>query len=137
MSGIPIASALGLCLSLAVACATTRSVDAEALRTWPQVMRAVDREFDMVLGAVDHDPPGDLEAAADAARRAAGLVRLGYGPHERKDVRDFARMARDCESWLLGIALEADQGHGALARELLLACDRCARCHDAVEELGR
>ncbi|MGE3175291.1 MAG: hypothetical protein AB7O97_21885 [Planctomycetota bacterium] len=123
---------------LATACASggTRpgtAASAAAPDGWAEVMRRVDEQFDVVQAAVAATPQGDLEAAAAAARRAAALVREGYGRFERRDVPGFAAMARDCESWLLAIAMEADHGHGDLARDRLRSADPCARCHDAAE----
>ena len=63
------------------------------------------------------------------------LVRLGYGEFRDDRVPDFARMARDTESWLLRIAAEAGQGNGEIAQDLFRGGEErhCTRCHDASE----
>lgn len=106
------------------------SGDGAPPRTWKHVMNDVDDAFDAMTDAIDRQPAGDLELAATKARTAAELVRLGYGPYVRADIEGFADLARRCESWLLSIALEADQGHAELARDLLHARDECKSCHD-------
>jgi hypothetical protein len=101
-------------------------------------METVEQRLDVVERNLAVAGTGDLRAAAAAANDAAELLRLGYGPHERKDVPAFARMARDAESWLLQVALEARQAHEELARDRFRAghAEHCTRCHDAVEAAG-
>ncbi len=115
---------------LAAACATFAGGSGPAGGTWVPSMQAIDAQFALVRHELDQRPQGDLEAAARAARTAAELVAEGYGRHERKDVPGFAALARACESWLLGLAFEADQGHGEIAREQLGQAERCVVCHD-------
>lgn len=112
---------------------------AKARRTLATAMHDVESHVDrldrILLGAA----PGDLVAAAHTATETAALVRLGYGEFERKDVKDFAHLARDAESWLLQVSLEARQGHGQLAADLFRTGreDHCTRCHDAVDRAAR
>ncbi|MCR9243858.1 MAG: hypothetical protein NXI31_02420 [bacterium] len=110
-----------------------RPVEASAPTTWRQTMRRVDDQFDIIRRELLDSPAGSLRTAADAAKTSAALVRLGYGVHRRRDVKGFARLARDCESWLLRIAAEADQGRDAIARDLLRTGQplHCVKCHDA------
>lgn len=96
---------------------------------WRSTCRALDADFRIVRGELAQRSSGDLEAVARAARSAAERVRTGYGPDEQTNVPGFAALARDCESWLLGIALEADQGHGEIALDLLGKAERCTSCH--------
>lgn len=122
-----VTAALAAAVAFAAACATPGPSTAEQ---WRSTMQAVDGHWEVVDRELQRGASGDLQQVADAARAAAALVRRGYGPQELTRVPEFARMARDCESWLLAIALEADQGHGELARELVGKRERCAVCHD-------
>lgn len=104
--------------------------------TWKDAMLAVEGELDALRAALDAGPAGDLRTAAAAAARAAALMQLGYGPFEQPRVDGFAAMARDCESWLLGMALEARHGRAGLLREQLRAGEmHCVRCHEAGERV--
>jgi len=98
-------------------------------------MKQVEKHFLIVEAELTRTPTGDLRATSDAANAAAALLRHGYGAFEDKTVPAFARMARDTESWMLQIALEARQAHGDLARELFRGGKQqyCARCHDAAK----
>ena len=99
-------------------------------------MHEVDEQHKVLLKLLERQPIGDLDAVASAAERAAYLVRFGYGHFEQERVPNFASMARECESWLLHIALESRQGHAELARSALRAGkSHCKKCHDAAEKI--
>ena len=108
---------------------------APAKTDWAEHMEAVDAHCSELTKLLLRSPQGDLKRAATVANDAAATMRLGYGPFENKQVPGFARMARDSESWLLQIALEARQAHGDLAAELYRNGRRqhCNDCHDAHE----
>ena len=98
-------------------------------------MHQLGEHFDIVATELERQPAGDLRAVADAAAAGAALLRSGYGEFENKSIANFGRMARDAESWLLRIAAEAGQAHGAIAQDLFRGGEAryCARCHDASE----
>ena len=98
-------------------------------------MKEVEKHFLVVEAELTQNPVGDLRATAVAATAAAELLRHGYGAFEDAKVPGFARMARDTESWMLQIALEARQAHGDLAREQFRGGKQlhCAKCHDAAK----
>lgn len=112
-------------------------VGALADSDWAQRMQEIDRHYEVLKDNLTHRPIGDLRAVATAASEAAALMRLGYGPHDDPSVPDFARMARQAETWLLNVALEARQAHGDIARELFLGERKrhCGDCHDAYERV--
>ena len=109
----------------------------EGPETWAQAMKQVRRRYDAIEAALQRPPFGDLRAVAAAAQDAAERLRLGYGVHEDRAVPGFARMARDAESWLLEVALEARQAHGHIAAERFFAGRQrhCGDCHDAHERV--
>jgi hypothetical protein len=98
-------------------------------------MKQVERHFLVVEAELGKNPIGDLRATAAAATDAAALLAHGYGAFENKKVPGFARMARDTESWMLQVALEARQAHGDLAREQFRGGKQlhCAKCHEAAK----
>lgn len=98
-------------------------------------MEHLDARFQTIKAALEPTPPGDLAAVTRAATEGAALVRLGYGVHRDRKVDGFAQMARECESWLLRIAAEAEQGHGGLAQDLFRGGEErhCTRCHEACD----
>lgn len=110
-----------------------RSQEASAKKdSWERVMAQVEDDRDVVDKLLNSDPQGDLDQVANAAEQAARLMRSGYGKHEQKQVENFANMARECESWLLKVAMEARQGHGELALAAFQAGrSNCTKCHDA------
>jgi len=114
---------------------TPATVAADA--DWAQLMKEVDRRYEVLKDNLTHQPLGDLRAVATAAGEAAELMRLGYGRFEDPTVPGFARMARETETWFLNLALEARQAHGDIARELFLAQRKrhCGDCHDAHERV--
>jgi len=101
--------------------------------TWEDVMHDVGESCDQLEADLSRTPRGDLTRVAAACERAAGHLRLGYGRFEDPRVPGFARMARDAESWLLQVALEARQDHGDIAADLFRSGRErhCADCHDA------
>ena len=112
------------------------AVDAAAAKgPWAPAMQELGQLRQTLQHTLLDTATGDLQLAADSAAAAAAIVREGYGRCERRDVPQFARFAREAESWLLQIGLEARQGHAELARELLRDGDRqhCQRCHDAAQ----
>lgn len=110
-----------------------------AAKTWNEQMEHVDALCSELTALLLKTPQGDLKRAAFAANEAAEVLRRGYGEHEDKRVPNYARMARDCESWLLQVALEARQAHGDLAAELFRSGRRqhCNDCHDAFDRIGK
>lgn len=108
-------------------------------QSWNEHMEDVDAHCSELTRLLLREPIGDLKRAAAVAHEAAARVRLGYGLFEDARVPQFARMARDCESWLRQIALEARQAHGDLAAELYRSGRRqhCSDCHDAHEKAYR
>lgn len=100
---------------------------------WADVARELAAARVALDAALLRRPHGDLAAVADRADRAAAAVRLGYGPLEDRGIPRFAQRARQTESWLLQVALEARQGHGALAAERYRSGreQHCSGCHDA------
>lgn len=121
----------------AAASAPPASAPTAGPETWAQAMKQVRRRYDAIEAALARPPFGDLRAVAAAAQDAAERLRLGYGVHEDRAVPGFARMARDAESWLLEVALEARQAHGAIAAERFFAGRQrhCGDCHDAHERV--
>lgn len=105
--------------------------------SWSAAMKQIRRRYDAIEAALARPPFGDLRAVAAAAQDAAERLRLGYGMHEDRAVPGFARMARDAESWLLEVALEARQAHGHIAAERFFAGRQrhCGDCHDAHERV--
>ncbi|MEC7583437.1 MAG: hypothetical protein VYE77_03905 [Planctomycetota bacterium] len=107
--------------------ATAKKKDA-----WLQIMAEVGDERNVVRDLLTSTPQGDLDQVANAAEKAARLMRSGYGENEHKRIPNFADMSRDCESWLLEVATEARQGHGELALAAFQAGrSNCKTCHDA------
>lgn len=108
-------------------------------KTWNEQMEHVDALCSELTALLLKAPQGDLKRAAAAANEAAEVLRRGYGEQEDKRVPNYARMARDCESWLLQVALEARQAHGDLAAELYRTGRRqhCNDCHDAFDRIGK
>ena len=82
---------------------------APAAANWKSSMEATGKHWKVLEKALDKNPVGNLRAAAEAATAAADLMRHGYGKFEDKRVPGFAKYARDAESWLLRLALEARQ----------------------------
>jgi hypothetical protein len=109
------------------------------LQTWVDHMEALDVHCSALDKALLHTPQGDLRQAAATAQRAAASLALGYGRFENRQVPGFARYARDAESWLLQVALEARQHHGDLAADLFRSGrqQHCTACHDAHERASR
>ncbi len=134
---ITVVTAIGACSSTssppAPPPATTNSPAAAEPEDWDHVMKQVKHRYDLLKDALAGRQLGDLRTVATAAGEAAELMRLGYGRFEDPTVPEFARMAREAESWLLNVALEARQAHGDIARELFLAERKrhCGDCHDA------
>ena len=126
-----------------VACATSTghgpAPDPAGPATWAQQMRIVKANLARVQRALATSPPGDLVAVANDARAAAAILRQGYTTAEQPSVPGYARYAREAESWLLQVALEARSAHGELAAERFAAGagQHCTRCHDAVERAGK
>lgn len=100
---------------------------------WAPAMRELEQQAKSLAHQLLDSPAPDLREVAAAAEAAAAIVREGYGRFEDRSVPGFAKMARDAESWLLQVGLEAHAGRAELARELLRGGDRahCQRCHDA------
>lgn len=102
-------------------------------------MEALDVHCSALHRALLGTPQGDLKQAAAVAETAAASLALGYGRFEDKRVEGFARFARDAESWLLQVAIEARQHHGDLAADLFRSGRErhCTACHDAHERSRR
>lgn len=139
-------SALAVAWSLAiVACSTapsssTPSPDDTVAKSppdeWHQRMSDVGRHTKTIKRMLLDGEATDLRVVAEAANAAAESLRLGYGRLEDRSVPGFATMARDAESWLLQVALEARQAHGDIARDLFAAGKpHCVRCHEAHERV--
>ena len=129
---------------LLVACASPPGAPGDAAttaapQTWLAHMEALDVQCSELHRALLQSPQGDLKQAAATAQQAAATLALGYGRFENKQVPGFARYARDAESWLLQVALEARQHHGDLAADLFRTGRErhCTACHDAYERAGR
>lgn len=103
--------------------------------TWKDSMAQVGLHWKVIETALKRNPVGDLRAVADAANDAAALIRQGYGQFEDKRIPGFARFARDAESWLLRIALEARQDQPDLAVALFRdgEAQHCGKCHEAAK----
>ncbi len=133
-------TALVLATALASACHTPRQpqpiVDHLAPKDWQQAMQMLGDERDFITAELGRPGGGDLKQIAAAARRGAELCARGYGGMEKKEIADFATMARACEAWLLQVALEASQGRAELARQQWHEGTRlhCKKCHDAAEK---
>ena len=133
---------LMVCLaSWLVACtvATTNQTnanDAFADMDWVDVMQDLNGATKDLSRWLLKRPQGDLREVAGRAQRAADQMRMGYGRFEDEQVPTFAQHARDAESWLVKIAIEARQGHGEIAAELYRTGrgTHCVDCHDAMEE---
>ncbi len=98
-------------------------------------MQQIKEHLQIVRDQLQDTAVADLSAVSAAANAAAALLSDGYGRYEDRSVPQFARLARDAESWCLQLASEARQGHGVIARELFRnGIDHCNRCHDAVEK---
>lgn len=123
------AAVLGL--GLAAACSAAAAPAPQPAPGWRQLMQQVDADLAAVAVGLQEPAAGDLRVAAQRARAAADAVARGYGELERREVPGFAELARETESWLLQLGLEAGQGHVELARQLLRQGDQryCARCH--------
>ncbi|MFK7740207.1 MAG: hypothetical protein AB8H80_07775 [Planctomycetota bacterium] len=122
-----------------------KAVDASASRAlqlaahWQQSMDELGSISTQLDRWLLRRPRGSLQDVAAQARRAAELVREGYGAYEVAQVERFADYARDAERWLLQIAVEAKQGHADIAAEQLRSGRErhCVACHDAVERASR
>lgn len=132
-----------LATALVAACTLTapppdNGSSAEVELTWKRVMKRVGEHYEIIDRELSKSPAGDLRAVAAAAEAAAPLLRHGYGRFRSARVKDFGRMARDTESWLLRIAAEAAQGRGAFAQELFRGGEErhCAKCHTASEAIA-
>jgi hypothetical protein len=134
-----LAAAAAACTAAATTPDAPPAGAAPAASTWRARMLEVEGHVEHLERALLGMPQGDLVAAAAAARSAAAIVRDGYGKDEDKTVPGYARMARDAESWLLQVALEARSAHGELAADLFRAgrARHCASCHEAVERVHR
>lgn len=125
------------------ACATSsdRSAagPADTAVSWARQMRTVKATLARMQQSLAGSPQGDLVAVAHDARAAAAILRQAYTTAENPSVPGYARFAREAESWLLQVALEARSAHGELAAESFAAGVRqhCTACHDAVERAGR
>lgn len=108
-------------------------------KSWNEHMEDLDAHCSELTRLLLREPQGDLKRAATIAQEAAARLRLGYGRFEDRRVADFARLARDCESWLRQIAIEARQAHGDLAAELYRSGRKrhCNDCHDAHDKAYR
>ncbi|MCU0863333.1 MAG: hypothetical protein MUC36_06055 [Planctomycetes bacterium] len=129
---------------LLVACASPTAAPADTAaavgpQTWLRHMEQLDVHCSELHRALLQSPQGDLKQAAATAQQAAATLALGYGRFENQQVPGFARYARDAESWLLQVALEARQHHGDLAADLFRTGRErhCTACHDAYERAGR
>lgn len=111
------------------------SASAPAAANWKSSMEATGKHWKVLEKALDKNPVGNLRAAAEAATAAAELMRHGYGKFEDKRVPGFAKFARDAESWLLRLALEARQDRPDLAVALFRdgKAQHCGACHDAAK----
>lgn len=111
------------------------STTAPVAATWKSSMQAIGTHWKVLEKVLDKNPVGDLRAAADAAAAAADLMRHGYGKFEDKRVPGFAKHARDAESWLLRLALEARQDRPDLAVALFRDGKEphCGACHEAAK----
>jgi len=130
-------AAVVACSTAPSAPATTPTSDAAHVRPsdeWHERMKDVGRNTKTMKRMLLDGEATDLRVVAEAANAAAEAMRLGYGRLEDRSVPGFATMARDAESWLLQVALEARQAHGDIARELFAAGKpHCVRCHEAHE----
>lgn len=108
---------------------------APAARSWLDVMDELDELTEQLKRDLQRRPRGDLEQVATRARTAAGLLRLGYSESEYDypNVDGYSGYARAAETWLLEVALEADQGHGDIAADLFTKgrSRHCVDCHEA------
>lgn len=123
-------------LGIAAACAAPEPAAPARPETWKRLMQAVGSDVDFIAQQLQSPGRGDLRRVASTARTAAAIMARGYGDREQQDVPGFAAMARETESWLLQLGLEAGQGHGDLARELLLQQRHCTQCHRVAEQHG-
>ena len=104
-----------------------------------EAWRAVMQDLDAACIDLDQwllqSPRGDLVAVASRARAAAARIQLGYGALDMPHIDGFARLSRDCESWFLQIAMEAQQCLRITTADLYRTGreQHCARCHDAFE----
>jgi hypothetical protein len=113
------------------------AAQAPAPKSLKAAMEGIEKDFELIEKGLAANPVGDLRAIAGAAERCAAVMKLAYDPWEDKEVPKFAQYAREAESALLKLAMEAGQGHADLARDLgkTLQAQHCARCHDAVEQV--
>lgn len=104
---------------------------------WKSSMEAIGEHWKVLEKALDKNPVGNLRAAAEAATASAELLRHGYGKFEDKRVPGFAKFAREAESWLLRVALEARQDRPDLAVALFRdgKAQHCRGCHDAAQPI--
>lgn len=126
-----------LCLWL-VGCAVA-TADGPDGPSWKSLMSELEEDCEHLEQWLLKQPDGDLQRVADTAERAAAKVRLGYGVHEDHAVDGFATMARNCESWLLQVALEARGGHADLAADVFRGglkahCNDCHAAHERAHE---
>ncbi len=117
------------------AAASSNAPPATTAATWKASMAEIGTHWKVIETALKQNPVGNLRAVADAANDAAGLMRHGYGKFEDKRIPGFARLARDAESWLLRIALEARQDQPDLAVALFREgeAQHCGKCHEAAK----
>ncbi|MFT7536794.1 MAG: hypothetical protein ACI85K_002748 [Hyphomicrobiaceae bacterium] len=100
---------------------------------WALVMQDLDEACRDIDKRLLRQPAGDLNVVAARAQEAAERISLGYGKMDHRHVPGFASMSRDCESWFLQIAIEANNGRRVIAADLYRSGRKqhCARCHDA------
>ena len=109
-----------------------------ATRSWEDWMaEVIDPGYhDVFVDEAGKDPDDmDLTKIEHTAREMAPGMALGYGRLERKNVKEFAEIARLTERWLLTIAAEARAGRAAQVRDLIVGGEvkYCDRCHTAVD----
>ena len=109
-------AAIAACSTTSPTSAATAKAPATPADEWRGRMKEVDGNVKAMKRTLTAGDTTDLRSVADAAAAAAEHLRLGYGRLEDTSVPGFAKMARDAESWLLQIALEARQAHGEIAR---------------------
>jgi len=105
--------------------------------SWKASMEQVGEHWKVIEKALKARPIGSLEGVARSARESADLMRHGYGQFEDMRVPGFAGYAREAESWLLRISLEARQGNGDLAADLYRTGkdQYCGKCHEAAKPI--
>lgn len=129
-------AAIAACSTTSPTSGATTNAPAAPADEWRDRMKEIDGHVKAMKRTLTGGDPTDLRRVADAATAAAEHLRLGYGRLEDTSVPGFAKMARDAESWLLQIALEARQAHGEIARQVFLGGKaQCSACHDAHERV--